>query len=155
MKLPRIAVGLAFAAIAVAEQRPNFSGTWTLNLAESDFTDKHASPPDSAVMTVQQHGDEVKYRFEREKKGKKGDMRVEVIAGVADQPGGDGTASAVWKADELVFKLIYNAGQETQFDAIDTWSLSPDGKKLTSDLVTHLPKNGGESHVRRVFDKKN
>ena len=40
-------------------------------------------------------------------------------------------------------------------EAVDTWSLSPDGKKLTSDYVVHLPKNAGDSHVRRVFDKKN
>jgi len=156
MTLPRIAVLSVFVAIAAAAQHPNFSGTWTLNLAESDFTDKHASAPDTLVLTVHENGDDVKYRSQREKQGKKSEGHVDVTIGLSgNQIGGDGTASAEWKAEKLEFKLIQNAGEETQYEVVDTWSLSPDGKKLTSDFVTHLPKNGGDVHLRRVFDKKN
>jgi hypothetical protein len=155
MTFPRIALLFGFAAIAIAQHHPNFSGTWTLNLAESDFTDRHTSAPDRLIWTVHHNGDDLKYELQREKDGKKSQGHVDVtIALPADQGAGEGTASARWIGDKLEFKLIYNSGQETQFDSIDTWSLSADGKKLTSDMLAHLPKNGGESHVRRVFDKK-
>jgi hypothetical protein len=153
MTLPRLT--LCFALVAFAQSHPNFSGTWTLNLAESDFTDKHASAPDSLTFTVHHKGDNFEYDSVREKGGKKAKGHVDLVISLPNQPGGDGSAAADWKGDKLEFKLIYNAGQDAQYDAVDTWSLSPDGKKLTSDLVTHLPKNGGDAHVRRVFDKKN
>jgi hypothetical protein len=155
MTLRSIAFFLAFAALAAAADHPDFSGTWNLNLAESDFTDKHASAPTSLVLTVHQHGDDFRYDSVREKDGKKSRGHLDVVIGLAHQPGGDGTASAEWKADQLEFKLLNNAGQPTEFEAVDTWSLSGDRKKLTSDYVVHLPKAGGEYRVRRVFDKKN
>jgi hypothetical protein len=51
MAFPRIAL-LSVAAIALAQQHPNFTGTWILNRAESDFTDKRAVAPDSLTLTV-------------------------------------------------------------------------------------------------------
>jgi hypothetical protein len=152
MTLPRLALFSALAVMAMAADHPNFSGTWKLNLAESDFIDKHASAPDSLVLTVRHEGDDFRYDSQREKDGKKSRGHLDLQIGLSiDQSGG--TAAAEWKADQLEFKLIYNPGQQNQYDAIETWSLSTDGKKLTSDFVTHLPKNGGEARVRRVFDK--
>jgi hypothetical protein len=154
MTLVRIARLFAVATFAVAQQHPNFSGTWKLNLTESDFTDRHASAPDSLVLTVHHKGDDFKYDSAREKDGKKGQGHLDLTIGIPlDQS--SGTAAAEWKADKLEFKLLNNAGQETQSETVDTWSLSPDGKRLTSDMITHLPKNGGEAHVRRVFERKN
>lgn len=155
MTLPRFALLAVFASIAYAQQHPNFGGTWILNRAESDFTDKHASAPDRLVLTVHHKGDDLRYDTVREKDGKKSQGHLDLSIGNPNPLGGEGTASADWKGDKLEFKLLNNAGQPSEFEAVDTWSLSPDGKKLTSDYVVHLPKNGGESRVRRVFDKKN
>lgn len=154
MTLSRIVLFSAVAAIAAAQQHSNFSGTWNLNLAESDFSDKHASAPDSLVMSVHHKGDDFRYDTVRQKDGKKSQGHLDLTIGLSiDQTGG--TAAAEWKADKLEFKLLNNAGQAVQSDSIETWSLSADGKKLTSDLAVHLPKNGGDAHMRRVFDKKN
>jgi|SRR5271165_2921421 len=150
----RIVIFAALAAIAAAQQHPNFTGTWTLNLAESDFSDKHASAPSSLVLTVHHQGDDFRYDLVREKDGKKGRGHTDLVIGIPLEQSAGGTAAAEWKADKLEFKLIYNPGEATQSEAVDTWSLSPDGKKLTSEIVTHLPNNAGDVHVRRVFDKK-
>jgi hypothetical protein len=144
-----------FSAIAFAQQHPNFAGTWTLNRAESDFTDKRAVAPDSLILTVHHKGDDLSYDTVREKDGRKTKGHLDLSVGNPNPLGGEGTASAEWKADKLEFKLLNNAGQPAEFEAIDTWSLSADGKKLTSDYVVHLPNNGGESRVHRVFDRKN
>jgi hypothetical protein len=151
MTLPRLAL-LGFSAIALAQQHPNFSGTWTLNLAESDFSDKHASPPDGLVLTVHHNGDDFRYDTARRKDGKKSQGHLDLTIGLSLDQNSGATAAAEWKAEKLEFKLLQNAGQS---DSVDTWSLSADGNKLTSDLVVHLPKNSGEARVRRVFDRKN
>jgi hypothetical protein len=154
MTLPRLLLLLSvFASIAIAQPHPNFSGTWNLNRAESDFTDKHASAPDSLVLTVHQNGDDFSYDSVREKDGKKSKGHLDLVVSLPNPIGGEGTASAEWKADKLEFKLLNNVGQQTE--TVDTWSLSPDEKRLTSDMVAHLPKNGGDLHIHRVFDKKN
>jgi len=153
MTLRSFALFLALAAIAAA-QHPNFSGTWSLNLAESDFSDKRASAPDSLLLTVHQQGDDFRYDLLREKAGKKGRGHTDLVIGVPMEQSLGGTASAEWKGSSLEFKLIYNPGEATESEAVDTWSLSADGKKLISELITHLPNNGGDAHVRRVFDRK-
>ena len=156
MRFSRFAILLAVAAIAVAQQHPNFSGTWNINVAESDFSDKRTSPPDSLVFTIQQKGEAFKYRVAREKDGKKGHYDVEVsVNGPAYESDAAGIITMKWKGEKLEIATLYNPGQDRQSDATETWSLSADGKKLTSDVVQRLPRNAGEVHVTRVFDKKN
>jgi hypothetical protein len=123
-----------------------FSGTWNINLADSDFSDKRASAPDRAVLTVQQQGDAFRYDLLREKDGKKSHGHGDFTVGGPSYESDPAAAlTAKWKGDKL---------EMATSDHLDTWSLSPDGRKLTSDLVQRLPKNGGEVHARRVFDKK-
>ena len=153
MKLLHAAFILA--TIATAQQRPNFSGTWKINVAESDYSDKRASAPDRLVFTIQQKGDKLKYQVTREKDGKKGYFEVDVtIGGSAYESDAAGIVSASWKGDKLEIPTLFNPGQDRQSDQTQVWSLSPDGKKLTDDLTVRRPKNGGEVHVRRVFDKQ-
>ena len=102
---------LMFSAIAFAQQHPNFAGTWTLNRAESDFTDKRAVAPDSLILTVHHKGDDLSYDTVREKDGRKSKGHLDLSVGNPNPLGGEGTASAEWKADKLEFKLLNNAGQ--------------------------------------------
>jgi hypothetical protein len=146
----------AMSAIAAAQQHTNFSGTWNFNVTESDYSDKRTSPPDRMSINIQQKGDTFKYHFELERGGKKAEFDVHVtVGGPAYESDAAGIITLAWKGDKLEISTLYNPGQDRQSDATEIWSLSSDGKKLTSDLVQRLPKNGGEVHVRRVFDKKN
>jgi len=155
MTLFRTALLLGAAGIAAAQQHPNFSGTWNLNVAASDFSDKRASVPDRLVLTVQQSGDALKYRCDREKDGKKHHYDVDLtIGGPPYESDAAGVVTAEWKGDKLEIPTLFNPGQDRQSDQTETWSLSPDGKKLTDDLVIRLPRKAGEVHIKRVFDKQ-
>src|SRR5450631_369510 len=144
-----------FAAIAAAEQHPDFSGTWNLNIGASDFSDKRAVAPDRLAITVHQKGDSLKYRNEREKDGKKRHFDVDLTIGESTFESNDaGVVSAAWKNNVLEITTLFNPGQDRQSDQIEIWSLSSDRKRLTDDLVVHLPKNGGDVHIRRVLDKQ-
>jgi putative CocE/NonD family hydrolase len=63
--------------------KPNFSGTWKLKLADSDYSDPNASKPDSLVRTVKQTGDSLSYKVEREKNGEKTQFQVDLKIGGA------------------------------------------------------------------------
>jgi len=83
MTFVRTCLLICVAGISVAQQHPDFSGTWNLNVADSDFSDKRAVVPDRLVLTVQQSGNALKYRFAREKDGKKTHYDVELTIGGA------------------------------------------------------------------------
>lgn len=156
--MTRLAAVILFCAGATglfAQQHPNFSGTWNLNLSESNYSDKSASKPDRLVISVQQKGESLRYRLEREQNGKKGSFDVSLtIGGDIFESDAAGVVTAEWKGDQLVIKTLYNPGQDRQSDQVETWSLSPDGKRLTDDMHIHPPNNGSEVHVRRVLDKQ-
>jgi hypothetical protein len=56
---------------AYSQTKPNYSGTWRLNVAESDFGDKRIALPDSLVWTLQQRTGHLRYTVERARQGKK------------------------------------------------------------------------------------
>ena len=57
----------AIAGLVGAQSHPNFSGTWKLNVAESDFNDKRAVVPDRLVLTIQHKNDKLKFKNEWQK----------------------------------------------------------------------------------------
>lgn len=143
------------AAVLSAQQHPDFSGIWHLNSAESDYSDSHAVKPDRLILTVQQKNNALRYRFERQKDGKKGSFDVDLrIGGAPFESDTAGVVTAEWKGAKLQVQTVYNPGQDRQSDQIETWSLSTNGERLTDDLLIHLPNNAGEVHVRRVLDKQ-
>ena len=155
MTLVRISLLLCVAGISVAQQHPDFSGTWNLNVADSDYSDKHAVVPDRLVLTVQQSGDALKYRLAREKDGKKTHYDVELtISGPPYESDAAGVVTAEWKGDKLEIPTLFNPGQDRQSDQTETWSLSADGKRLIDDVLIHPPRNGPEVHIKRVLDKQ-
>ena len=156
MTLSRTSLLICFAGIAVAQQHPDFSGTWNLSVANSDYSDKRAVVPDRLVLTVQQSGDALKYRFAREKDGKKTHYDVDLtIGGPPFESDAAGVVTAEWKGGKLEIPTLLNPGQDRQSDQTETWSLSPDGKQLIDDMLIHPPRNAREVHIKRVFDKQN
>jgi hypothetical protein len=141
--------------MASAQSKPNFSGTWRLNLDASDYSSPTANRPDKMTLTVQQKGDRFKYKLEREKDGKKGGFDVDVAVGGAPyESDAAGIVSMEWKGDALMVSTLYNPGQDRQSDQVETWTLSADGKRLTDDVVVHPPQGRPAGHVVRVFDKQ-
>lgn len=149
-----VILGVLVAISAWPASKANFSGTWTLNQAESDYSNASASIPDRLTRTIQQAGDHLKYRVEREKAGRKGSFEVELDIGSGTPYESDaaGIVTAEWKAEALVLHTLFNPGSDRQSEQTETWSLSGDGKKIIDDFV-YITREGKKISIRRVFDK--
>ena len=138
---------------AIAAENPNFSGVWQLNKADSDYGSPNASLPDRLTRTIQQKGNDLKYRVEREKDGRKGSFEVEVkIGGEPFASDEAGVVSAEWSGKTLTIKTVFNPGSDRESSQVENWTLSADGRKLVDQFVS-TRHDGGQTHIRRVFDK--
>jgi hypothetical protein len=145
----------AIAGLVGAQSHPNFSGTWKLNVAESDFNDKRAVVPDRLVLTIQHKNDKLKFKNEWQKADKKNTFDVDLtIGGPPYESNAAGVVTAERKGDSLVVSTLYNPGTERQSDQVQTWNLSADGKKLIEEMIVHPPGNRPEVRIKRVFEKQ-
>ena len=146
------------AGCAWTQTRPNFSGTWKLNAAESDFSDKRIAVPDRLVWKLQQQGDDLKYSVEAERQGKKNAYNLEVrIGGEPFESDAAGIVSVKWTGDSLAVDTLYNPDNDRRSSMEEIWTLSEDGKKLIDKVVYHMPKtakNTADVQFQRVFDKQ-
>jgi len=154
--LSRVAFSIvAVSAMGWAQPHPNFTGTWKINVAESDYSDKRAVVPDRLVLTVQHRNDKLKLRNDWERAGKKNNFDFELtIGGAAHESDAAGIVTAEWKGDALVVSYLYNPGTERQSNQVETWTLAPDGKRMLEQVVVHPPGDRPEVRIKRVFDKQ-
>jgi hypothetical protein len=152
--LRRTLLIFASALLLSAAGKPDFSGTWTVDLAKSDFgmmpppeklerTIKHADP-DMKIKTVQvgQRGEsitEAAYTTD----GKEAKIQVR---------NREARVKAKWDGDKL------NVETSTEFNGMaitqkESWSLSTDGKTLTIDNNITTPQ--GELTTKIIFSKSN
>ncbi len=144
------------AMIHAGGSHPDLSGTWNLDVSKSNFG--QGQPPASEVDTITESGDSVKI-VAAQKGGMMGDSTTTEAFTTDGQPSSwsgmgntkvDGTAN--WNGDNLVV----NAKTSFQGNAVtitDTYSLSPDGKTLTS--VAHISVTGmGNFDTTSVYDKQ-
>ena len=145
---------LALPLVSVfAQQKPDFSGTWKLNVAKSDFgvlggptsrTDviTHKDPSLSDSVTVE--GAEGKQEFTtsyttdgKDAVNKIGPREVK--------------STLKWAGSNLVIssKFVYN---DMDVTGEATWALSPDGKMLT--INAHYNSPMGEADQKFVYDKQ-
>ena len=146
-------LSLAFAICAAAQSKPNFSGTWVLNAAASDFSD-HGVVPDRLVRTLRHHGGALGYKEEWAKGDRKTKFDIELeIGGAADESDAAGIVEVKWKDATLLVNILYNPGTPRQAEQFEKWSLSDDGKRLVDETMWRTAK-GQEFHFKRVFDKQ-
>jgi putative CocE/NonD family hydrolase len=145
---------LGYTESAPVAAKLNFTAAWKLNPAASDFSDPHASRPDSMTCTVQQNGNALHYKVDREQGGKKTGFTVDLkIGGAPFESNAAGVVNARWEGDALLVKTMFNPGTPRQAEQEERWSLSVDGRQLTDSFWIRLP-DGVEVRVRRVFDKQ-
>ena len=139
-----------------AQERPDFSGTWRLNLAKSDYGDLQG--PESRTDVIEQHDGRISESVTAEGRRRRQqytlsfatdgsetalppDTRMGVVTIL--------TVSARWRETALAVtqKLKF---QGAVLVATDTYSLSDDGNTLT----TILSLNGGSrTDATFVFDR--
>jgi len=138
---------------AFAQQKPDFTGTWKLNVAKSDFgplpgptsrTDviTHKEPSISDKVTADTAQGKLEYVLSYTTDGK------EAVNKIGPR---EIKSTLKWAGSNLVIssKFLYNDAEVT---SEVTWSLSPDGKTFT--VSAHFISTMGEADQKFVFDKQ-
>jgi len=146
---------LAVAALAVtaaAQTKPNFSGTWKLNVSKSDFGPLPA--PDSETDNFKQTEAGIKDDVSANTQQGKQDYTLTYNfdgSETVNNPGGlEIKSKAKWDGPALTIasKLKF---QDQDVDVKDVWTLSADGNTLTKD--THFTSAMGEADQKYIFEK--
>jgi hypothetical protein len=151
---------LAFVATpALAQDKPNFSGNWTLDVAHSDFGPSPA--PESMTMTIVHKDPSIK-ASSTQKSGELGEVKNErnITTDGKDnvnklnmgQMGEQNiTSKTTWAGKTLVTSYSLDM-QGTSLAVKDTWELSADGKVLTSTRVISTPD--GDFTLKMLYNKQ-
>jgi hypothetical protein len=157
-RLSVIGAILLLAASAVAQSAlPNFSGTWTLDAAKSDFGP--IPGPESIVMVIDHKEPALKVTVTQ--KGPQGEVSNEssyttdgkdnmnkLRAPAGDQ---DVTSTTKWNGKTLATTRTIDA-QGMSIGIDDAWELSADGKAMTINRQLKTPQ--GDFSTKMVFNKQ-
>jgi hypothetical protein len=133
------------AAILAAADRPDFTGTWRLNAAQSNYPNKNAIPS-KLLKIVEMKGESLHYIVERDLAGKSSRMDLQLTIGVTDP---DSNVTARWDGSTMVVELVSTDGVRQ----IEHWTLEPGGKRLTDHTVIQQPGKP-EAEILRVYEKQ-
>jgi len=137
-----------------AQAKTDFTGTWKLNTAKSDFGP--LPPPDSRTDKITHQDPSLKANVATTG-GMQGDMTYDVSYSTdgkecVNHVGANEFKSTLnWDGDELVVDTKGSFGGN-EFTSKGRWSLSSDGKTLS--IAQHLSSAMGETDVKLVFDKQ-
>ena len=145
---------LTFAlGLVQAQAKTDFSGTWKLNAAKSDFGPMPA--PDSRVEKIIHEDPSIKANIAST--GGMGDMTYDVAYTTdgkecVNKLGDNEFKSTLkWDGDDLAIDSKGSFGG-ADFTAKGRWNLSGDGKTLT--ITQHYTSTMGEADVKEVFEKQ-
>jgi hypothetical protein len=137
----------------LGQQKPDFSGTWKLNVAKSEFgqlpgptsrTDviTHKEPSLSSSVTAETSEGKREYTVNYTTDGK------EAVNKIGPR---DVKSTLKWVGSDLKIssKFLFN---EMEVTSEATWTLSPDGKTLT--INAHFVSSMGEADQKFVFEKQ-
>jgi hypothetical protein len=145
---------LALLAITcLAQQKPDFSGTWKLNVAKSDFgnfpaptsrTDVvvHKEPSLTDSVSAETTQGKIEYVANYSTDGK------ETTNKVRDR---DTKSTAKWDGNSLQIHSVFNIN-DTEVTANATWTLSGDGKTL--NINAHFSSSMGDVEQKLLFEKQ-
>lgn len=139
--------------IARAQAKPDFSGTWVLDVEKSWSGTKDGPRLAAETLVVTQTAREL--TFEQSSEPGTLVVRLDVEETVKDSPMGRTRLRANWEGDRLVMTT------EAEAASILRWSLSADGQVLTVDgaafAITRRPtgeKVTEEWRVKRVYQRQ-
>lgn len=138
---------------AAFAQKPNFTGTWKLNVAKSDFG---PLPGPTSQTAVVQHSDpaltmNVSSETDQGKQQNTANYTTDGKEVTNKRGPTEVKSTAVWEGNNLVInsKLQFNGNDVT---VKSVWSLSEDGSTLTQNV--HLTSPMGEADQKMIFDKQ-
>lgn len=153
-KLLSLTILLALPLVSsLAQQKPDFSGTWKLNVAKSEFgqfpgpvsrTDviTHKEPSLSNNVTAEGAQGKQQYTVSYTTDGK------EALNKIGPR---EVKSTLKWVGSNLVISSKFNYN-DMDVNSEATWSLSADGKTLT--ISAHFVSSMGEADQKFVFEKQ-
>ena len=140
------------ASLGLGRGRPNFTGTWVLNLSRSQL---QVPPPDSTIFVIT-HDDPVMRSFRTHARAGRLDTVTITLRTDSSQIDGELRGAKTiswtwWEGKELVFALALFRGEQRASQTV-RYSLSDDGKTFTAIEDVDA---GPNSHLNRwVFDRR-
>ncbi len=153
MRKPCCLVLLLAVFVLPAADKPDFSGEWRMNAEKSNFGPLPA--PASIVRQIEHAGPRL--RVVTTQAGPKGEVRSEFNYAVDGKehvnrsPSGEVRSVLRWDGDVLEVTSNRQAGGAT-IRTLDRWTLSSDGRTLTTRMLLSAPQ--GEAEITVVFDKR-
>ncbi len=143
-------VGAFGPVTAGAAGHPDFSGKWAADFKASDFGPMGS--PDKAGLTVTQKDPEISIHSELSVGGQSRDWEATCTTDAKPcKANNDMPVSLEWKGDALiVHRGVSFQGMDIKIT--ETWTLSADGKTLTSDRAVETPQGNGTQKI--VFTKQ-
>ncbi len=142
--------------MGLAQQKPDFTGVWKMNLDKSTF-DKQGPPPGPVVLTVE-HKDPVLTEKVTHYTADQKAQEMGALKYVTDGSEGSNAVmgnplkyTAKWTGSTLVVETWGKFGQN-EMRLTDKWSLSDDGKTVT--ILRHYEGNGGPQDQKLLFEKR-
>jgi hypothetical protein len=139
--------------MAQSQAKPNFSGTWKVNVAKSDFGALPA--PDSQTDQITHQEPDLKLHVAQS--GQMGEMNYDAVYSTDGKEatntvnGNVFKSTLKWDGDDLSIDTKGSFGGN-EFTAKDRWTLSEDGKTIT--VQRHLASSMGETDQKILFEKQ-
>jgi hypothetical protein len=150
-------LALALTCSLAAADKPDFTGSWKINAAKSDFGPM--PPPDKWDMVVEHKDPALKVKTTMANQmGERTNEAAYTTDGketTVGEGGGQTQATVTWDGESIVFKTLRKAnmqGEQIEIKGVEKWTLSGDGKTLTVDMTLTAPM--GEFQMKRVMDKQ-
>jgi hypothetical protein len=141
------------AALGIAQAAPNFTGTWKMNIAKSDF----GPAPAPAELTRNIKHTDPNLEIKTHQKGDQGEVSTELKyttdgkSCVNKVNGSDAKGTAKWEGDNLIIESTRDF-QGMVLLSKETWMLSDGGKTLT--INNHITVPQGEFDLKLVLEKQ-
>ncbi len=145
---------LILSAACVAQARPNFTGTWKMDVPASDF----GPMPAPERTTIKVAHEDPAFKVNVTQVNQQGET-VHDVAYTTDGKENTNTindtielkSTSKWDGDALLIDAKGSAG-DREFTMKDRWALSEEGKTLTIERV--LASSPGEAKMKMIFRKQ-
>lgn len=145
---------LLLTAVGRADDHPNLSGQWKLNLEKSDFG--AMPPPDSLVYGIRHNGASLLLDLEQDGKKTHLEFTTDGEERVTDSSRDSELWTRVyWAGPVLIFEARDKARPAHESRGVrwtSRWTVSEDGKTLS--VQKHITTPQGETDQRLVFEKQ-
>jgi hypothetical protein len=149
-------ITLAFSGLGFAQGRPDFSGTWTLDIAKSDMgqgsPNAQAATARKVTIVIKQTPAVLATTRNVDKRPETATEKLDGSESVNKSPSGQDIRSTNrWEGSTLVTKSTMSTGQGIAGSTF-VRSLSADGKVMTIDTTMKTPN--GVSKKKLIYNKQ-